>query len=166
MHLSDLDWNRSGEEAIQDYRKGDVVKAVVTDVDVEKERISLSIKAVEGDPFAEAVAGVKRGDIVTVTVTSIEDGGIEVEYDGMKCFIRRSDLSRDRSRAAAGALHQGRQVDARVTNIDSKTRKLGLSIKAREIAEEKEAVEQYGSSDSGASLGDILGAALKRKDNA
>ena len=162
----DLDWNRSGEEAIQDYRKGDVVKAVVTDVDVEKERISLSIKAVEGDPFADAVAGVKRGDIVTVTVTSIEDGGIEVEYDGMKIFIRRSDLSRDRSEQRPERFTKGDHVDARVTNIDSKTRKLGLSIKAREIAEEKEAVEQYGSSDSGASLGDILGAALKRKDNA
>ena len=162
----DLDWNRSGEEAIQDYRKGDVVKAVVTDVDVEKERISLSIKAVEGDPFADAIAGVKRGDIVTVTVTSIEDGGIEVEYDGMKSFIRRSDLSRDRSEQRPERFTSGDKVDARVTNIDTKARKLGLSIKAREIAEEKEAVEQYGSSDSGASLGDILGAALKRKDNA
>ena len=164
VHLSDLDWNRSGEEAIQDFHKGDIVKAVVTDVDVEKERISLSIKAVEGDPFADAVAGVKRGDIVTVTVTAIEDGGIEVEYDGMKSFIRRSDLSRDRSEQRPERFTKGDHVDARVTNIDSKTRKLGLSIKAREIAEEKEAVEQYGSSDSGASLGDILGAALKRKD--
>ncbi len=164
VHLSDLDWNRSGEEAIQDYRKGDSVKAVVTDVDVEKERISLSIKAVGGDSFAEAVGGVKRGDIVTVTVTSIEDGGIEVEYDGMKSFIRRSDLSRDRSEQRPERFTKGDHIDARVTNIDVKTRKLGLSIKAREIAEEKEAVEQYGSSDSGASLGDILGAALKRRD--
>ena len=108
---------------------------------------------------------MKRGDIVTVTVTSIEDGGIEVEYDGMKTFIRRSDLSRDRSEQRPERFTKGDHVDARVTNIDAKTRKLGLSIKAREIAEEKEAVEQYGSSDSGASLGDILGAALKRKDN-
>ena len=109
---------------------------------------------------------MKRGDIVTVTVTSIEDGGIEVEYDGMKSFIRRSDLSRDRSEQRPERFTRGDKVDARVTNIDGKARKLGLSIKAREIAEEKEAVEQYGSSDSGASLGDILGAALKRKDNA
>src|ERR687891_868202 len=145
VHLSDLDWNRSGEDAIQDYRKGDVVKAVVTDVDIEKERISLSIKAVGGDPFADAVAGVKRGDIVTVTVTSIEDGGIEVEYDGMKSFIRRSDLSRDRSEQRPERFTRGDHVDARVVSIDSKARKLGLSIKAREIAEEKEAVEQYGS---------------------
>ncbi|NNU79417.1 30S ribosomal protein S1 [Halovulum dunhuangense] len=163
VHLSDLDWSRSGEEAIQDYHKGDVVKAVVTEVDVERERISLSIKAVEGDPFADAVAGVKRGQVVTVTVTKIEDGGIEVEYDGMKSFIRRSDLSRDRAEQRPERFSVGDKVDARVTNIDAKTRRLGLSIKAREIAEEKEAVEQYGSSDSGASLGDILGAALKNQ---
>ena len=164
VHLSDIDWNRAGEEALADFRKGDVVKAVVTDVDVEKERISLSIKAIDGDPFADAVAGVKRGDVVTVTVTSIEDGGIEVEHDGMKSFIRRSDLSRDRSEQRPERFSVGNKVDARVTNIDAKSRRLGLSIKAREIAEEKEAVDQYGSSDSGASLGDILGAALKNQD--
>ncbi|WP_099592261.1 30S ribosomal protein S1 [Paramylibacter kogurei] len=164
VHLSDLDWNRSGEEAIQDYKKGDIVKAVVTDVDAEKERISLSIKALEGDPFADATAGVKRGAVVTVEVTKIEDGGIEVEYDGMKAFIRRSDLSRDRAEQRPERFSVGDKVDARVTSLDPKTRKLGLSIKAREIAEEKEAVQQYGSSDSGASLGDILGAALKDKE--
>ena len=163
--VSDLDWNRSGEDAIQDYRKGEIVKAVVTDVDAEKERISLSIKAVGGDKFADATSGVKRGDVVTVTVTSIEDGGIEVEYDGMKSFIRRSDLSRDRSEQRPERFSKGDHIDARITNIDMKTRKLGLSIKAREIAEEKEAVEQYGSSDSGASLGDILGAALKKRED-
>ena len=165
VHLSDLDWNRSGEDAIQDYKKGDMVTAIVTDVDAEKERISLSIKALDGDPFADATSGVKRGAVVTVEVTSIEDGGVEVEYDGMKAFIRRSDLSRDRSEQRPDRFSVGDKVDARVTNIDTKTRKLGLSIKAREIAEEKEAVEQYGSTDAGASLGDILGAALKSQDN-
>jgi len=165
VHLSDIDWDRSGEDAIQDFRKGDLVKAVVTDVDAEKERISLSIKALEGDPFADATSGVKRGDIVTVNVTSIEDGGIEVEYDGMKAFIRRSDLSRDRGEQRPERFTVGNKIDARITNIDPKSRRLGLSIKAREIAEEKEAVEQYGSSDSGASLGDILGAALKSRDD-
>ena len=165
VHLSDLDWNRSGEEAMEDYRKGDMVRAIVTDVDTDKERISLSIKALEGDPFADATAGVKRGAVVTVTVTKIEDGGIEVEYDGMKSFIRRSDLSRDRAEQRPERFSVGNHVDARVTNIDKNTRRLGLSIKAREIAEEKEAVEQYGSSDSGASLGDILGAALKSQDD-
>ncbi len=161
VHLSDLTWEGRGEDVIGDFRKGDVVQAKVAEVDVEKERISLSIKALDGDPFAEAVGGVKRGSIITVEVTKIEDGGIEVDYEGAKSFIRRSDLSRDRAEQRPERFGVGDKVDVRVTNIDSKTRKLGLSIKAREIAEEKEAVEQYGSSDSGASLGDILGAALK-----
>jgi len=164
VHLSDLSWDQRGEEAIQNYRKGDVVKAVVSEVDTDKERISLSIKALDGDPFADAVGGVKRGSIITVTVTAIEDGGIEVEYEGMKSFIRRSDLSRDRAEQRPERFQVGNKVDVRVTNVDSKSRRLGLSIKAREIAEEKEAVQQYGSSDSGASLGDILGAALKGDD--
>ena len=164
VHLSDLAWDQSGEEALANYKKGDIVKAVVIDVDAEKERISLSVKNLGQDPFAEAVSGVKRGAVVTVEVTSIEEGGIEVEYDGMKAFIRRSDLSRDRAEQRPERFSVGNKLDARVTSIDAKTRKLGLSIKAREIAEEKEAVEQYGSSDSGASLGDILGAALKSND--
>ncbi len=161
VHLSDISWDERGEDAIQNFRKGDVVQAVVSEVDVEKERISLSIKALGGDKFAEATGGVKRGSVVTVAVTAIEDGGIEVEYEGMKTFIRRSDLSRDRAEQRPERFSVGDKIDVRVTNIDSKTRKLGVSIKAREIAEEKEAVAQYGSSDSGASLGDILGAALK-----
>ncbi|KQB97130.1 30S ribosomal protein S1 [Loktanella sp. 1ANDIMAR09] len=161
VHLSDLTWEGRGEDVIGDFRKGDMVRAKVAEVDVEKERISLSIKALDGDPFAEAVGGVKRGSVITVEVTKIEDGGIEVDYEGAKSFIRRSDLSRDRAEQRPERFGVGDKVDVRVTNIDSKTRKLGLSIKAREIAEEKEAVEQYGSSDSGASLGDILGAALK-----
>ncbi|MEP5760439.1 MAG: 30S ribosomal protein S1 [Litoreibacter sp.] len=161
VHLSDITWEGRGEDALGDFRKGDTVKAVVTEVDVEKERISLSIKALDGDPFEGATDGVKRGSIITVAVTSIEDGGIEVEYEGMKSFIRRSDLSRDRAEQRPERFGVGDKLDVRVTNVDAKTRRLGLSIKAREIAEEKEAVEQYGSSDSGASLGDILGAALK-----
>ncbi|MEQ9039278.1 MAG: 30S ribosomal protein S1 [Silicimonas sp.] len=164
VHLSDLSWDQRGEDAIQEFRKGDTVKAVVTEVDVEKERISLSIKALD-DSFSGVVEGVKRGSIVTVVVTAIEDGGIEVEYEGMKSFIRRSDLSRDRAEQRPDRFSVGDKVDVRVTNVDPKTRKLGLSIKAREIAEEKEAVEQFGSSDSGASLGDILGAALSKGDD-
>lgn len=164
VHLSDISWDERGEEAIQNYRKGDTVQAVVSEVDTEKERISLSIKNLGGDKFAEAVGGVKRGSIITVAVTAIEDGGIEVEYEGMKSFIRRSDLSRDRAEQRPERFSVGDKVDVRVTNVDSKSHRLGLSIKAREIAEEKEAVQQYGSSDSGASLGDILGAALKSDD--
>ena len=164
VHLSDLAWDKSGEEALANYKKGDIVKAVVIDVDADKERISLSVKNLGADPFVETIAGVKRGAVVTVEVTSIEEGGIEVDYDGMKAFIRRSDLSRDRAEQRPERFSVGNKIDARVTSIDAKTRKLGLSIKAREISEEKEAVEQYGSSDSGASLGDILGAALKSND--
>ena len=164
VHLSDLSWDQRGEDAIQDYRKGDVVQAVVSEVDVEKERISLSVKALD-DSFSGVVEGVKRGSVITVVVTAIEDGGIEVEYEGMKSFIRRSDLSRDRAEQRPDRFSVGDKVDVRVTNVDPKTRRLGLSIKAREIAEEKEAVEQFGSSDSGASLGDILGAALNKSDD-
>ncbi len=164
VHLSDLDWQRTGEEAIKDYKKGGTVKAVVTDVDVDKERISLSVKALKDDPFSEVTDGMKRGVVITVSVTAIEDDGIEVEYDGMKSFIRKSDLSRERSEQRPERFAIGDKIDARVTNVDKSNRKLGLSIKAREIAEEKAAVKQYGSSDSGASLGDILGAALKNQD--
>ena len=164
VHLSDISWNERGEDAIKNFKKGDTVKAIVSEVDVEKERISLSIKALGSDKFAEATGNVKRGSVITVEIISIEDGGIEVEYEGMKSFIRKSDLSRDRAEQKPERFSVGDKVDVRVTNIDNKTQKLSVSIKAREIAEEKEAVEQYGSSDSGASLGDILGAALKTED--
>jgi small subunit ribosomal protein S1 len=165
VHLTDLDWSKSGEEALEGFKKGEVVKAAVTDIDVEKERISLSIKALGADPFSGVTDGVKRGQIVTVTVVALQDGGVEVEYEGMKSFIRRSDLSRDRSEQRSDKFVVGDKVDARITNIDKSNRKLSLSIKAKEIAEEKEAVQQYGSSVSGASLGDILGAALKKDEN-
>jgi len=164
VHLSDLDWNRSGEDAINDYHKGENVRAVVLDVDVEKERISLGIKQLGGDPFAQATEGVKRGQIVTVEVTAIEDGGIEVEYEGAKSFMRRSELARDRQDQRPERFNVGDRIDVKLTNIDKSSRKMSFSIKAREIADEKEAVEQYGSSDSGASLGDILGQALKDRD--
>jgi small subunit ribosomal protein S1 len=165
VHLSDLDWNRPGEQAMEDYKKGEVVQAVVLDVDVEKERISLGIKQVKGDPFTEAVAGVRKGSIVTGEVTQVMDSGIEVKIadTDLTAFIRRAELSRDRSEQRPDRFAPGEKVDARVTNVDKKSRKITLSIKALEIAEEKEAVAQYGSTDSGASLGDILGAALKKQ---
>ncbi len=166
VHLSDLDWNRSGEEAMEDYKKGDMVQAKVLDVDIEKERISLGIKQVGGDPM-EAVTGLRKGAIVTGTVTQVMDSGIEVKIadSDMTAFIRRAELSRERSEQRPDRFAPGEKVDARVTNIDKKSRKIALSIKALEIAEEKEAVAQYGSTDSGASLGDILGAALKKQQN-
>jgi small subunit ribosomal protein S1 len=168
VHLSDLDWNRSGEDAIQDYNKGDVVKAIVLDVDQEKERISLGIKQLGSSPAESASAGgVRKGATVTCEVTEVQENGIEVSVAGteMTAFIRRSDLARDRSEQRPERFAVGEKVDARVTQFDKNAGKIGLSIKALEIAEEKAAVEQYGSSDSGASLGDILGAALnKAKD--
>ena len=162
VHLSDLDWNRPGEQAIEEYNKGESVKAVVLDIDVDKERISLGLKQLSGDPMASS--DLKKGAIVTCTVTDVKDGGIEVSIVGadQTAFIRRSDLARDRSEQRPERFAVDQKVDARVTNIDRKTRKIGLSIKALEIAEEKEAVAQYGSTDSGASLGDILGAALSK----
>ena len=163
VHLSDLDWNRAGEEAIKDYQKSQTIQAKVLDVDPEKERISLGVKQVGSDPM-ETIGEIKRGDDVTCTVTAIETGGVEVQIggsDGPKAFIRKSDLSKERSEQRPDRFAAGDKVDARVTGVDTKTRRINLSIKAREAAEEKEAVEQYGSADSGASLGDILGAALK-----
>ncbi len=163
VHLSDLSWDRPGEEAIKEYQKGQMVKAKVLDVDAEKERVSLGIKQLSGDPM-DKVGPVKKGDVVTVTVSEVNDGGIEVTLaDGVKSFIRRSDLSRDRNEQRPERFQVGNKVDAMVTSVDKGSRKIALSIKAREVAEEKEAVAQYGSSDSGASLGDILGAALKRR---
>jgi small subunit ribosomal protein S1 len=170
VHLSDLDWSRSGEEAMADYKKGDLVKAVVLDTDIEKERISLGVKqldnaggAASAGPSTAAASGPRKNAIVTATVTAIEDGGVEVEVEGLKGFIRRSDLGRDRADQRPERYSVGDKLDARVLNVDQKARRIGLSIKALQIAEEKEAVAQYGSSDSGASLGDILGAALRER---
>lgn len=166
VHLSDLDWDRSGDEAVQDYKKGDVVKAVVLEVDPEKERISLGIKQLSDDPF-ESVSSFKRGQRVTVEVLEITDGGIEVKVgdSDVSAFIKRADLSRDRAEQRPERFQVGETLDAAVLQLDKSGRKMNLSIKALEIAEEKEAVAQYGSTDSGASLGDILGAALGKSDD-
>ena len=164
IHLSDLDWEKAGEEALKDHKKGDLVKAKVTDIDVEKERISLSIKALERDPFDDVSKTLKKGSTITALVSKVEEAGIEVDCHGVKGFIKRSDLSRDRNEQRPERFSEGDKVDAKVVNLDKSSRKLTLSIKALELAEEKEAVEQYGSTDSGASLGDILGAALKDQD--
>ena len=164
VHLSDLDWEKSGDEAIAAYKKGDVVKAKVLDVDIEKERISLGIKQLSEDPFqSTAASGFKKGDVVTCTVTAVNDGGVEVTVDGLSGFIRKSDLSRDRAEQRPERFAVGEKVDAKVTLFEKASRKLTLSVKAREIDEEKQAMAEYGSSDSGASLGDILGAAFNKK---
>jgi small subunit ribosomal protein S1 len=163
VHLSDLDWSKSGEEALKDYKKGDVVRAVVLDSDPEKERISLGIKQLGSDPF-KAADNLRKGATVTCEVLEVKDGGLEVRIAGtdMTTFIRRADLSRDRTEQRPERFSKGDMVDAAIQSIDKNNRKISVSIKALEIAEEKEAVAQYGSTDSGASLGDILGAALSK----
>ncbi|MFN3859781.1 MAG: 30S ribosomal protein S1 [Caulobacter sp.] len=165
VHLSDLDWSASGEEALARYKKGDLVKARVLDVDVEKERISLGVKQLAGDPLAGD--GFRKGQTVTCTVTEVTSGGIEVKFGEedapMTAFIRKSDLSRDRQEQRPERFAVGDRVDAMVTNVDKAARRVSVSVKALEMADEREAIEQFGSSDSGASLGDILGAALREK---
>jgi small subunit ribosomal protein S1 len=163
VHLSDLDWKRPGEQVIDEYKKGDKVKAKVLDVDVEKERISLGIKQLAGDPL-ETAGDLKKGAVVTCEVTEVKEGGIDVKIVGtdLATFIKRSELARDRGEQRPERFSVGQKVDGRVTQFDRRTRKVQVSIKALEVAEEKEAIAQYGSTDAGATLGDILGTALRR----
>ena len=164
VHLSDISWEKTGEEALEDFTKGDMVKVKILEVDTEKERISLGIKQLSSDPFAESLGNIRKGEVVTATVSEVNDGGIEVTTSGgLVAFIGRSDLSRDRSEQRPDRFAVGEKVDAKVTNIDPSSRRISMSIKANEIAEEKTAMAQFGSSDSGASLGDILGAAIREK---
>lgn len=168
VHMSDIAWGISGEDALALHRKGEAVRAIVLDVDVEKERISLGMKQLEkGAPaagVAAASSGLKKNEVVTVTVLEVRDGGLEVQAgdDGATGFIKRSDLGRDRDEQRPDRFQVGQKLDAMVTGFD-RSKKPNFSVKARQLHEEKEAVEQYGSSDAGASLGDILGAALKAK---
>ena len=170
VHLSDLDWNRPGEQVIEEYKKGDTINAQVLDVDVEKERISLGVKQLAGDPFASVSAEeggeLRKGLVITCEVIEVKDFGIDVKITGtdLSTFIKRSELARDRADQRPERFAVGEKVDARVTLFDRKARKVSVSIKALEVAEEKEAIAQYGSADSGASLGDILGAALKARE--
>jgi len=169
VHLSDLDWNRPGEQAIEDYKKGDKVRAKVLDVDIEKERIAIGVKQLASDPFAKKADGegdLHKGSVVTCEVIEVKYGGVEVKIAGteLTTFIKRNELARDRGDQRPERFSVGEKVDARVTQFDRKARKIAVSIKALEVAEEKEAIAQYGSADSGASLGDILGAALKARE--
>ncbi len=164
VHLSDLDWKRPGEQVIEEFKKGDMVKAQVLDVDVEKERISLGIKQLQGDPM-ESAGDLKKNAVVTCEVIEVKETGIEVKIvdTDLTTFIKRSELARDRGEQRPERFAVGQKLDARVVQFDRKAHKVTLSIKALEMAEEKEAIAQYGSSDSGAVLGDILGAALKQR---
>ncbi len=165
VHLSDLDWNRPGEEVIKEYKKGDVVKAVVLDVDPAKERISLGIKQLQGDPL-DVISRYKKGDPVTCEVVAVQDNGIEVKIVGtdVTTFIKRSDLSRDRAEQRPERFNVGDKVDAAVVSVDKAARRISVSIKQLELAEEKMAVAQYGSTDSGASLGS-RSARTRRRSN-
>jgi small subunit ribosomal protein S1 len=166
VHLSDLDWNRPGEQVIEDYKKGDMVKAQVLDVDIEKERISLGIKQLAGEAPAQTEDGndLKKGAVVTCEILEVKEAGLEVKIVGteLTTFIKRNELSRDRNEQRTDRFATGEKIDARVLLYDRRNHKVTVSVKALEIAEEKEAVAQYGSSDSGATLGDILGKALNR----
>ena len=163
VHLTDLSWTKPGEEALAEYKKAEMIKVKVLDIDAEKERISLGVKQLEKDSFASGTSGIKKGDVVTGTISAIQDKGIEVALDGgLIGSIRKADLSRDRDWQRPDRFAVGEKVDAKVSSIDRTSRKVILSIKAREIDEEKQVLSEFGSSDSGASLGDILGAAMNK----
>ena len=165
VHLSDLSWDGNGDELIKGFTKGDSVKAKILDIDVDKERISLGIKQLTEDLASAEIDNIRKGSTVTCTIAVISDSGLDVTVgDNIKGFIKKSDLARERNDQRTDRYGVGDKVDATVTNIDKKQRKINLSIKAREIEEEKKAMAEFGSSDSGASLGDILGAALAKKD--
>jgi small subunit ribosomal protein S1 len=167
VHLSDLSWDQVGEEAVAHFHKGDVVKAKVLDVDVTKQRVSLGIKQLQADPAAEVLDRVRKGDIVTCIVSQVQANGIEVTVEEVLTgFIRRAELARDREDQRPDRFSVGQKVDARVVAVDRAGRRLTLTIKGKEIEEDRQAVAEYGSSDSGASLGDILGAAIRRRNQA
>ncbi len=167
VHLSDLSWDKSGEEAMADFIKGQTIKVKVLDVDFEKERISLGVKQLTTDSFSEASDKVQKGSVVTCTVTQVTDRGLEVSIsEGLTGFIKKTDIARDRAYQNPERFAVGEKVDAKVLTVDRISRKISLSIKIKEIDEEKQALSDYGSSDSGASLGDILGAAMKKKKTA
>ena len=167
VHLSDLSWSKSGEDALSDFKKGDMVRVKVLDVDVDKERISLGVKQLQEDGFETGVASLNKGQVVTCTVVSVADAGIEVQVaDGVTGFIRKAELSRERSEQRPDRFAAGEKIDAKVVQIDRGGRRVVLSIKAREVDEEKKAVAEYGSTDAGASLGEILGAAIREKREA
>ncbi len=162
IHLSDISWEKSGEEAVKDYTKGQEIEAKIIDVDVEKERISLGIKQLSEDSVSQALASLKKGDVVRAVVKSVEDTGITVEVEGLTATIKKTDLSKDKASQNPENFHEGDMVEAKVTSVDKKNAKVGLSIKALEVDEEKKVLEEYSSTTGGSSLGEALGEALKK----
>ena len=166
VHLSDLSWEENSESVIAGYKKGENVRAKVLDVDPDKERVSLGIKQLTDDPFSKLAGDLKTGQVVTCVVSQVLDNGIEVSIDDkVTGFIKKNDLAKERSEQRLDRFAIGEKVDAQIVAIDSKNRKFSLSIKARETVEEKQAMKEFGSADSGASLGDILGEAIKQKED-
>lgn len=163
VHMSDLSWSVPGDEAIKEYKKGQTLKVKVIDIDSEKERVVLGVKQLKSDPFEEGIAELKRGSIVTCEVIATDDEGVGVSVgEGLTGYIRKTDLAKDRGDCRPDRYAVGEKVDAKVLSVDRKTRRVSLSVKAREMEEEKQVMAEYGSTDSGASLGDILGAAMKK----
>ena len=163
VHLNDLSWDVPGEQALKSYKKGDVVQVKVLEIDTNKERVGLGIKQMTGDPYAEATADLRKGQVVTVTVKEVQSGGLTVELaEGVDGYIRRSELSRDRTEQRTDRFAVGERIDAKVTQLDIKSRRINLSIRAQEEEQEKEAMEKHGSSNSGAALGSVLGEAFKK----
>jgi len=165
IHLSDLAWNSSGEDIISNFKKGDLVKAKLLEIDIEKERVSLGIKQLTKDPMSDN-KDLVRGNIVTSVIKSITEKGLHVEIsEGVNGFVKKSELAKERGDQRVDRFAVDEKIDGRIMSIDSNTREVNLSIKALQVAEEKQAMKDYGSVDSGASLGDILGAALEKKAN-
>ena len=162
IHLSDISWDKPGEEAVKDYTKGQDIQAKIIDVDVEKERISLGIKQLTENTLATALENIKKGDVVKAKVVAKDDKGVTVEVNGVNATIKKADLSREKAGQNPDNFNEGDEVEAKVTSVDKKNNKLGLSIKALEVEEEKKALEEYTSASSGSSLGDVLGEALKK----
>ena len=162
IHLSDIAWDKSGEEAVKDYTKGQEIQAKIIDVDVEKERISLGIKQLTEDSVSAAISELKKGDVVKATVTAIDDKGISVEVNGLSAYIKKADLAKDKAAQNPENFKEGDKVEAKVTSVDKKNSKVNLSIKALEIDEEKKALEEYSSATGNSALGDALGEALKK----
>ncbi|MBR2431114.1 30S ribosomal protein S1 [bacterium] len=162
IHLSDISWEKSGEEAVKDYSKGQEIEAKIIDVDVEKERISLGIKQLSEDNVSQVLANLKKGDVVKAIVKSSDDKGVTVDVEGLTAVIKKADLSKEKAGQNPENFNEGDVVEAKITSVDKKNVKIGLSIKALEVDEEKKVLEEYSNASSGSSLGDALGEALKK----
>jgi small subunit ribosomal protein S1 len=165
IHLSDISWEKSGEEAVKDFEKGQTIKAKIIDVDVEKERISLGVKQLAGDPFTDATLNLKKADVIKANVVGSNDEGLIVDYKGVECLIKKINLAKEKSKQEAENFEVGSEVEAKITSLDKKNRKIHLSIKALEIDEEKKTLSEYSNSEAGSAFGDALGEALEEAKN-